>query len=128
MTTKSPPLALSQLGVCLVTGAAGFLGRNIVRRLLDEGLTVRALIRKTPLNIEDEKLRCIHGDVSNLDDLLKSCDGVDTVFHTAALVSLLGGAPPPQGFLGHLIAREFSQEECRDGEARSGFGGGGGSP
>ena len=36
--------------------------------------------------------------------------------------------PAPQGFLGHLIAREYSQEECRDGEARSGFGGGGGSP
>ena len=34
--------------------------------------------------------------------------------------------PAPQGFLGHLIAREFSQEECRDGEARSGIGGGGG--
>ena len=35
------------------------------------------------------------------------------------------GTPAPQGFLGHLIAREFSQEECRDGEARSGIGGGG---
>ena len=28
------------------------------------------------------------------------------------------GCPAPQGFLGHLIAREFSQEECRDEEAR----------
>ena len=37
----------------------------------------------------------------------------------------LGCCPAPQGFLGHLIAREFSQEECRDGEARSGIGGGG---
>ena len=27
-----------------------------------------------------------------------------------------------------MIAREYSQEECRDGEARSGCGGGGGSP
>ena len=36
--------------------------------------------------------------------------------------------PAPQGFLGHLIARKFSQEECRDEEARSEFGGGGGSP
>ena len=33
-----------------------------------------------------------------------------------------------QGFLGHVIARECSQEACRDGEARSGVGGGGGSP
>ena len=36
-----------------------------------------------------------------------------------------GRGPAPQGFLGHLIAREFWQEECRDGEARSGIGGGG---
>ena len=36
--------------------------------------------------------------------------------------------PAPQGFLGHLIAREYSQEACRDGETRSGVGGGGGSP
>ena len=39
-----------------------------------------------------------------------------------------GGDPAPQGFLGHLIAREYSQEECRNGEARSRCGGGGGSP
>ena len=38
------------------------------------------------------------------------------------------GHPAPQGSLGHLIAREFSQEECRDEKARSGFDGGGGSP
>ena len=37
-------------------------------------------------------------------------------------------SPAPQGFLGHLIAREYSQEECRNGEARSRCGGGGGSP
>ena len=35
----------------------------------------------------------------------------------------LKAGPAPQGFLGHLIAREFSQEEFRDEEARSGFGG-----
>ena len=36
--------------------------------------------------------------------------------------------PAPQGFRGHLIAREYSQETCRNGETRSGIGGGGGSP
>ena len=55
----------------------------------------------------------------------------------AALVLVaIGGAavwgltrpPAPQGFLGHLIAREYSQEACRNGEARSRCGGGGGSP
>ncbi len=43
------------------------------------------------MNIENDNLRCFQGDISNPDDLLKSFDAVDTVFHTAALVSLLGG-------------------------------------
>ena len=50
----------------------------------------------------------------------------------ARILSRIGrqdeASPAPQGFLGHLIAREFSQEVCRDAEAESGVGGGGGSP
>ena len=72
-------------------------------------------------------LRSFGGDEAmvidgNGDILLASNLGVERID------PLSGDSPPPQGFLGHLIAREFSQEECRDGEARSGFGGGGGSP
>ena len=44
------------------------------------------------------------------------------------LDGLLPGTGAPSGFLGHLITREFSQEECRDEEADGGVGGGGGSP
>ena len=44
------------------------------------------------------------------------------------MTKAVGAGPAPQGFLGHLIAREYSQEECRNGEARSRCGGGGGSP
>ena len=47
---------------------------------------------------------------------------------TPASLPTLCRTPAPRGFLGHLIAREYSQEACRDGETRSGFGGGGGSP
>jgi len=89
---QGQPVAISNLGVCLVTGAAGFLGRNLVGRLLGEGLQVRALVRNTALNIEDERLHCIRGDVSMANDMARACEGVDTVFHTAALVSVLGGA------------------------------------
>ncbi|MBW2270132.1 MAG: NAD-dependent epimerase/dehydratase family protein [Deltaproteobacteria bacterium] len=98
MGTGSEPIETTQLGVCLVTGAAGFLGRNIVKRLLGEELTVRALVRKTPLNIADENLRCVPGDISNPDDLAEAFEGVDTVFHTAALVSLLGGPAMRQAY------------------------------
>ncbi len=46
-----------------------------------------------------------------------------TMMQRALMDALERPFPAPQGFLGHLIAREYSQEECRDGEARSGFGG-----
>ena len=96
--SKASPIATSKLGVCFVTGAAGFLGRNLVRRLLYEGLVVRALVHNSPLTIDHPKLSCIRGDVCNLDDLLQACEGVDTVFHTAALISLLGGRAAPEQY------------------------------
>jgi len=51
------------------------------------------------------------------------------IHHNAIRIGIGAGCrPAPQGFLGHLIAREYSQEECGHGETRSGIGGGGESP
>lgn len=79
------------LGLCLVTGAAGFLGRNIVRQLLEEGYGVRALINRTPLAIEHEKLELVTGDIRDRAAMTEVLEGVETVFHTAAQIALLGG-------------------------------------
>jgi 3beta-hydroxy-delta5-steroid dehydrogenase/steroid delta-isomerase len=81
----------ARLGRCLVTGAAGFVGRNLVRALLERGCRVRALIHRTPLEMAHERLQRVQGDVRNLGDMLRACEGVDTVFHTAATICLLGG-------------------------------------
>ena len=56
---------MSELGRCLVTGAAGFLGSHLVRGLLDEGHRVRALIRKTPLELEHPNLEIDRGAVED---------------------------------------------------------------
>lgn len=84
-------LADDQLGLCLVTGAAGFLGRNIVRGLLDRGLKVRALIRNTALDITHPNLEIIHCDVTDPEGLREACGHVNTVFHTASVMQFLGG-------------------------------------
>jgi 3beta-hydroxy-delta5-steroid dehydrogenase/steroid delta-isomerase len=76
---------------CLVTGAAGLLGRNLVKALLARGARVRALVHHAPLRFEHEHLECLMGDVTDAARMLAACDGIDTVFHTAALISLLGG-------------------------------------
>jgi len=81
----------TQLGRCLVVGAAGFLGSNLVRTLLARGCRVRALVHNTPLQLEHEELECVSGDVRDRDAISHACDGIDTVFHTAAHIALLGG-------------------------------------
>ncbi len=87
----SPPLC-DELGTCLVTGAAGFVGRNLVATLLDGGCRVRALVHQTPLALEHPALECVSGKVEDPAAVLEACEGVDTVFHTAALIGLLGGS------------------------------------
>jgi 3beta-hydroxy-delta5-steroid dehydrogenase/steroid delta-isomerase len=87
-----PTEPLDDLGACLVTGAAGFLGSHLVRGLLDEGYSVRAVIRNTPLELEHPNLDIVRGAVEDAERMMEFCEGIDTVFHTAAHLALLGGA------------------------------------
>ena len=84
------------LGRCLVTGAAGFVGRHLVLALLQKGYPVRALIRNTPLPVEDPLLEVVRGDVEDRARIAAVCEGVDCVFHTAANMALFGGCALPE--------------------------------
>jgi len=75
--------------VCLVTGGAGYLGSAIIRRLLDSGLTVQSF-DLVPSPITHERLTSFTGDIRQYQDLAPACEGVSTIFHTAAIISLLG--------------------------------------
>ncbi len=72
----------------LVTGATGFLGGWLVRRLLDAGLDVRVLRREKSDLSELAGLKVQHaiGDVTDPKSLMDACNGVDTVFHLAGLI------------------------------------------
>ncbi|MEA2696224.1 MAG: hypothetical protein QOI66_495 [Myxococcales bacterium] len=73
----------------LVTGAAGVMGSRLVRGLVDAGWSVRALVLPgDPLRARLAGLGCQirEGDVSVGDSLQGACDGVDTVFHLAAVI------------------------------------------
>ncbi len=73
----------------LVTGATGFLGGWLVRRLLEEGHHVRIIKRpKSSLEeLEGLSLDIQPGDVTDLASLTQACRGVDTVFHLAGLIA-----------------------------------------
>ena len=78
--------------VCLVTGGNGYVGKHLVRRLLELGCEVRAL-DLAPFE-GDSRVTSIVGDVRKMSDLLPACEGVDTVFHTAAIINTLTLARP----------------------------------
>jgi dihydroflavonol-4-reductase len=73
----------------LVTGASGFVGGHVARRLVRDGHHVRALLRPTSNRaaIEDLALETITGDLSSAAVLEQAMSGVDGVFHVAAVYS-----------------------------------------
>lgn len=73
----------------LVTGATGFIGSHIVRRLVRNGERVKVLLRRTSktLNIEDINVERVYGDIMDVESVKKALQGCDTVYHTAGFVS-----------------------------------------
>ena len=76
----------------LVTGAAGFIGRSIAAALLARGETVRGidnLITGKRSNLAGlEAMEFIEDDLTDPAACAKACDGVEIVFHEAALASV----------------------------------------
>ncbi len=66
-----------------VTGATGFIGSNLVKRLLEEGYTVRVLVRKKDARFPPSVERKV-GDLTDLDSLREAVKGVGIVFNLAA--------------------------------------------
>jgi len=79
----------TDLGYCLVTGGAGFLGSHLVFELIRRGEQVRAF-DCVDLPFNHERLDFVKGDVRKLADIHKACEGIDTVFHTAAALDFYG--------------------------------------
>jgi 2-alkyl-3-oxoalkanoate reductase len=73
--------------VC-VTGATGFIGGALVRRLLNEGAAVRALARPSPRADALERLgvELIRGELADSQAVDRAVSGTDVVYHAAARV------------------------------------------
>ena len=74
----------------LVTGAAGFIGSNVVRALRDDGWDVRALHlrHEDTRNLRGLEVERVVGDVTDRDSLRGAMKGCDVVFHLAAVYAL----------------------------------------
>lgn len=79
----------------LITGGTGFLGAYIIKELVEDGHSVRAIRRSNklpfyiPASITD-KVEWVEGDVLDLPSLEDAMEGVNAVVHAAAKVSFIG--------------------------------------
>lgn len=73
----------------LITGANGFLGSWLTRRLCEEGHTVSVLVRPTSQldGIEDLSLQKIYGDITDAGSLQKAFSSQEVIFHLAGLIA-----------------------------------------
>ncbi|QLY29100.1 NAD-dependent epimerase/dehydratase family protein [Nocardia huaxiensis] len=70
-----------------VTGAAGFLGTNLLRQLTDRGHEVTAIDRVRPTT-NQPGVTWVSGDVLDPESMRKVLDGAEVVYHLVALITL----------------------------------------
>jgi dihydroflavonol-4-reductase len=76
----------------LVTGATGFLGHHLVKRLVGDGYDVRILKEKdVPAELlKGLKIEVFEGDIRDFESVKKVVSGCEVVFHLAGLISYWG--------------------------------------
>jgi UDP-glucose 4-epimerase len=90
------------MATVLVTGIAGFIGSSIARALLEEGAQVRGIDNLSTGSLENidsirSRIDFRKADVLDQDALRDACDGVDYVFHEAAIPSVPKSVDDPIG-------------------------------
>ncbi|HPQ42456.1 MAG TPA: NAD-dependent epimerase/dehydratase family protein, partial [bacterium] len=77
-------------GACLVTGATGFVGSHLAKRLAADGVPVRGLVRSrdraVAAGLTDAGVDIVVGDITDTSSVSAALDGIQTVFHAAAVL------------------------------------------
>lgn len=94
-TTTSSHFSTLNDSHCLVTGGAGFIGSNLIDSLRSQGAAVRVLDNFSTgfrHNLDhltnDSQVEVIQGDASDASVVSRAVDGIDYVFHLAAMASV----------------------------------------
>ena len=93
MTVPSSTPSRSSTPPVFVTGSAGHVGANLVRRLLQDGTPVRVLLRNEDNNeaLEGLEVERFYGDIRDLNATRQALSGCQGVYHCAAKVSTIEG-------------------------------------
>ena len=87
----SPTTLQSSLDNAVVIGGSGYLGKRLVRQLVEDGnykvhsldLSIPPPSRRNP-----DVSSYIQTDITNREDMIKALRGMDVVFHTASIIPL----------------------------------------
>lgn len=112
----------------LVTGAGGFIGSHLTERLVQLGAKTRAFVHYNSMGSAGwldhsalrSELEIVAGDISDRDSVQKAAEGMDVVFHLAALIGIPYSYHAPasyvrtniQGTLNVLQAALAANVEC----------------
>ena len=79
----------------LVTGANGFVGAHLCRRLVERGASVRAMVRKGSdhAGLNGQKVDMVYGDILDLSSLERAAQDCEQVYHLAANVKFFTRDP-----------------------------------
>jgi 3beta-hydroxy-delta5-steroid dehydrogenase/steroid delta-isomerase len=108
----------TELGRVLVTGGSGFVGANLVAELLEQGHEVRSFDRAPSPLPAHPRLHVVQGDICDEATVAAAVEGIDTVFHTAAIIELMGGASVTEEYRQRSFAVNVGGTENLVGAAR----------
>jgi nucleoside-diphosphate-sugar epimerase len=106
--------------VDLVTGATGFTGGHLARTLAARGRGVRALVRDgaDAADLRSAGIDLVKGDLRDAASVARALDGIDRVYHIAAIYRQAGLSPDVYRAVNATAVRELVEASARAGVRR----------
>ena len=100
----------------LVTGAGGFIGGFLCKRLIDEGFSVKALAMPEESADHLERMGCsiVRGDLTKTDSIRGICEDVEMVYHLAGRVTYWGTRKDFYDAI-YMATKHLLEESCGNG-------------